>query len=89
MTASAEGAGMAHRVTGVTGCAAGLIRGIHGLRNQRKESGERVFAFAHDRPQASFLCRLGLEQHYREAAYNYHGNLPEYQIEATVKHLFS
>ena len=41
MTASAEGAGMAHRVTGVTGYAPSrLIRGIDGMRNQRKESGE-------------------------------------------------
>jgi hypothetical protein len=79
---------MARWVTGITGCAAGLIRGIHGLRNQREELGERVLAFAHDGPQACFPGRLGLEQHYREAASHYYGNLPEYQIDATVKHLF-
>jgi hypothetical protein len=77
---------MAHRVTGVTGCAPGLIRGIHGLRNEREESGERVLAFAHDSPQASCPGRLGLEQHYGEAVPNYYRNLAEYQIDATVKH---
>jgi hypothetical protein len=39
-------------------------------------------------PRLVLPGRLGLEQHYREAASNYYGNLPEYQIDATVKHLF-
>jgi hypothetical protein len=86
MTASAAGAGMAHRVTGYA--PSRLIRGIDGLRNQRKESGERVLAFAHDGPQARFTWPPGSGAALPRSCLHYYGNLREYQIDATVKHLF-